>query len=250
VRGHTASAGVAELDPGQSTEGVLAAAGSALEQARAAGGGQAQLCSAPSDDGEQVSSAQGEVIAALASTLGERDRYTGDHSESVVDLATRIGSALALDAEQISRLRTAALLHDIGKVGVPDSVLRKPGRLDHDEFELIRRHPELGAQILEHPSLADVREWVRSHHERPDGRGYPLGCSGEQIALEARIVAVADAYEAMTSDRAYRPAMSHMAAREELERCAGSQFDERVVHALIALLDRESQRAETTLERV
>jgi len=132
-------------------------------------------------------------------------------------------------------------------VGVPGSILDKPAKLTDDEFAIVKRHPELGAQILEHPSLADVRQWVGAHHERPDGRGYPLGLRGEEIAIEARILAVADSYEAMTSDRAYSASIGHAAARAELERCAGSQFDPRVVKALLAALERDAERARAAL---
>ena len=189
------------------------------------------------------------VILDLAEAVDLRFSGSARHSETVGRYAEMMARELGLSEQRTSRVRLAGLLHDIGKVGVPDSILNKPAKLTDEEFEMIKRHPELGAQILEHPSLADVREWVGAHHERPDGRGYPLGLRGEEIPLEARILAVADAYEAMTSDRSYRVAMSHTAAREELERCAGTQFDERVVRALIALLERESQRAEMTLER-
>jgi HD-GYP domain-containing protein (c-di-GMP phosphodiesterase class II) len=139
------------------------------------------------------------------------------------------------------------MLHDIGKVGVPDEILNKPGGLTSQEFEVIRRHPELGAQILEHASLTDVRAWVAAHHERPDGRGYPRGLRGQEIPVEARIVAVADAYEAMTSNRPYRSALRHTDARLELKRCAGLQFDREVVTALLSLLEQESRRAEEAL---
>lgn len=139
------------------------------------------------------------------------------------------------------------MLHDIGKVGVPDSILRMPGKLSEGEFEIIKRHPEFGAQMLEHPTLADVRAWVGAHHERPDGHGYPLGLRGNAIPLEARILAVADAYEAMTSDRAYRRSIGPVAARSELRRCSGSQFDPGVVDALLSVLDREAERVETVL---
>jgi HD-GYP domain-containing protein (c-di-GMP phosphodiesterase class II) len=139
------------------------------------------------------------------------------------------------------------MLHDIGKVGVPEAILQKPGALSEAELTVVKRHPELGAQILEHPCLADVRGWVGAHHERPDGQGYPLGLRGEEIPLEARIVAVADAYEAMTSDRAYRDSIGHEAARAELRRCAGSQFDAAVVEAFLGCLERESERAQELL---
>src|SRR6202043_1521209 len=111
---------------------------------------------------------------------------------------------LGLSEHRIGRVRLAGLLHDLGKVGVPDTILQKPSKLSEEEYLVIKRHPELGAQILEHPSLADVRSWVGAHHERPDGRGYPLGLDGDTLDVEAKIVAVADVYEAMTSDRPYR----------------------------------------------
>lgn len=111
---------------------------------------------------------------------------------------------------------------------MPDAILRKPGALTDEERAAILQHPGLGAQILEHPSLADVRAWVGTHHERPDGTGYPLGLSGDELPLEARIVAVADAYEAMTSDRSYRDAIGATESRAELRRHAGTQFDAQV----------------------
>jgi HD-GYP domain-containing protein (c-di-GMP phosphodiesterase class II) len=150
---------------------------------------------------------------------------------------------LGLSEARTARVRLAGLLHDIGKVGVPDSILQKPARLSEAELEVIKRHPELGAQMLDHPSLADVRDWVGAHHERPDGRGYPRGLDDQSIPLEARIIAVADAYEAMTSDRAYRSSLDPRAAQRELERCSGTQFDPRVVDALISLLEQETERA-------
>jgi HD-GYP domain-containing protein (c-di-GMP phosphodiesterase class II) len=128
------------------------------------------------------------------------------------------------------------VLHDIGKLGVADAVLKKPGALTDDEWVEMRRHPELGARILDHANLRDISGWVRAHHERIDGRGYPLGLAGEEIPVEARILAVADAYEAMTADRAYRAALGHDAAQEELRAGTGTQFDPAVVEAFLALL--------------
>jgi diguanylate cyclase (GGDEF)-like protein/putative nucleotidyltransferase with HDIG domain len=255
----TISFGLASYpEHGETAASLLRAADEALYAAKGSGRNRTVLHSAAMRDTLRQAGGTRDIAAErfvavvldLAEAVDLRFSGSARHSETVGRYAEMMARELGLSEQRTGRVRLAGLLHDIGKVGVPDSVLRKPGRLNHDEFELIRLHPALGAQILEHPSLADVREWVRTHHERPDGRGYPLGLSGEQIALEARIVAVGDAYEAMTSDRAYRSAMSHTAAREELERCAGSQFDEHVVRALIALLERESQRAETTLGRV
>jgi diguanylate cyclase (GGDEF)-like protein len=240
VRGHSASAGVAALDSGHTPEGLLAAAGSALEQARAAGGGQAMLYAGPvgAEAGvEELAGMHGDVIAALASTLGERDRYTGDHSESVVDLAARVGEGLALGAEQIGRLRTAALLHDIGKVGVPDEILHKPGALDAAEWDVMRQHPVIGERIIRAiPGMGPIARIVRHEHERWDGEGYPDGLVGEEIPVEARIILACDAYHAMTSNRPYRAAMSHQEAFAELTTNAGTQFDPQVVEALVGYL--------------
>jgi HD-GYP domain-containing protein (c-di-GMP phosphodiesterase class II) len=147
-----------------------------------------------------------------------------------------IARELGLPAERIERIRLAGLLHDIGKLGVPDEILRKPGRLSEAEFTEIRKHPELGARILAGANLDDISGWVLAHHERPDGAGYPFGLSAEQIPLEARILAVADAFEAMTADRVYRAGMPHDAAVEELRRCCASQFDETVVRAFLRRL--------------
>jgi diguanylate cyclase (GGDEF)-like protein/putative nucleotidyltransferase with HDIG domain len=190
------------------------------------------------------------VVLDLAEAVDLRFSGSARHSETVGRYAEMMARELGFSEQRISRVRLAGMLHDIGKVGVSDSILRKPGALTPEEFEVIKRHPELGAQILEHPSLADVSEWVGAHHERPDGRGYPLGLSGAEIALETRIVAVADAYEAMTSDRSYRPSMTHSAACAELERCAGTQFDARVVQALLALLEGEAERTEKALAQL
>ncbi len=172
-------------------------------------------------------------------------RFSGSarHSETVGRYAEMMARELGLPERRVSRIRLAGILHDIGKAGVPNSILHKPGPLTEEEYAQIKRHPELGAQMIEHISLSDVREWVAAHHERPDGLGYPHGLSGSAIALEARIVAVADAYEAMTSDRPYRDSIGYEAALAELRRHAGTQFDAAVVNALIDALAREATLA-------
>jgi diguanylate cyclase (GGDEF)-like protein len=238
VGGISVSAGIAGLRAGQKPEQLLAAAGSALEQARAAGGGRAAVYSG-AEEGEELTPdpTHGEVVAALASALQERDRYTGDHSESVVDVAGRIGEALAMREADISKLRTAALLHDIGKVGVPDEILHKPGPLDPDEWEVMRQHPVIGERILRAiPGLGGVARIVRHEHERWDGNGYPDGLSGEGIPLGSRVILACDAYHAMTSDRPYRAAISHAAAVAEIGANAGTQFDPAVAEALVDYL--------------
>jgi HD-GYP domain-containing protein (c-di-GMP phosphodiesterase class II) len=147
-----------------------------------------------------------------------------------------IADALGLDERRAERVRLAGTLHDIGKIAIPDAILRKQGPLDDIEWREMRRHPELGARMLGGAGLQDVREWVLAHHERPDGRGYPRGLHGDRIPLEAAILAVADAYEAMTADRPYRGSIGEPAARAELRRHAGTQFDARVVDAFLAWL--------------
>jgi diguanylate cyclase (GGDEF)-like protein len=238
VTGISASIGIAAHERGQSPEELFASAAKALERARAAGGGQAVLY-APGheENGDAGPAAHGDIIAALASTLGERDRYTGDHLESVVGLAARVGEALAMDAERVGVLRTAALLHDIGKVGIPDEVLHKDGPLDEREWEMMREHPAIGERILRAiPGMGSVARVVRHEHERWDGAGYPDGLVGEAIPLEARIILACDAYHAMTSDRPYRKAMPHHEAVTELTVNAGTQFDPDVVEALVGIL--------------
>lgn len=189
------------------------------------------------------------VMAVLDMAEAVDLRFSGSarHSETVGRYAEMTARELGLPERRISRIRLAGILHDIGKATVPNSILHKPGPLSDREYEVIKRHPELGAQMLEHPSLSDVREWVAMHHERPDGRGYPLGLPGAFVPLEASIVAVADAYEAMTSDRPYREAIGYEQAMDELRRCAATQFDAMVVEALISALARETSRVGTTL---
>jgi diguanylate cyclase (GGDEF)-like protein/putative nucleotidyltransferase with HDIG domain len=183
------------------------------------------------------------VVLDLAEAVDLRFSGSARHSETVGRYAELMARELGLSERRVGRVRLAGLLHDVGKVGVPDAILRKPGALTDEERAVILRHPELGAQILEHPSLADVQAWVGAHHERPDGTGYPHGLAGEELPLEARVVAVADAYEAMTSDRSYRDAIGAERARAELRRHAGTQFDAEVVAAFLAVLDREAARA-------
>ncbi len=183
------------------------------------------------------------VVLDLAEAVDLRFSGSARHSETVGRYAEIAARGLGLPEKRVARVRLAGVLHDVGKVGVPDAILQKPGKLTDEEFEIIKRHPGLGEQILEHSSLADVRTWVGAHHERPDGRGYPRGLSGEAIPLEARILAVADAYEAMTSDRAYRDSLGPAAARAELERCAGTQFDRKAAGALLDALARDAEQA-------
>jgi HD-GYP domain-containing protein (c-di-GMP phosphodiesterase class II) len=145
---------------------------------------------------------------------------------------------LGLEVERCERVRLAGLLHDVGWIGLPDEILSKPGPLSTGEWKDVRTHPEMAARLLASPELADLRDWIAAHHERPDGQGYPRGIEGDEIPLEARILAVADAYEAMTNERAYRPALSDEEAHGELRGGSGSQFDGEVVEAFLQALGR------------
>jgi putative nucleotidyltransferase with HDIG domain len=178
------------------------------------------------------------VIGALAAALDARDPYTAGHSNRVADLSVLLAKEMDLPAQDRETLRLGALLHDIGKIGINDSVLRKPGKLTPEEFDHIKLHPVLGARILQPLTfLTPHLPVVELHHERPDGRGYPHGLRGDDIPLFARIVHVADAFDAMTSARAYRPARPAAEAMAELWRNVGTDFDPRVVQAMAAVWD-------------
>ncbi len=200
----------------------------------------------------QTEAAYTGAIRALATALDARDPYTAGHSERVSVISVAIGRALALPSDDLEVLRLGALLHDIGKIGVPDDVLRKPGALTDAEFAIIKLHPVLGARILRPvPFLARHIPIVELHHERPDGRGYPTGLRGDDIPLAARIVHVADAYDAITSARAYRGARPSGDALRELWRCAGTEFHADIVGALAnALPGVTSDTGHVALERV
>jgi putative nucleotidyltransferase with HDIG domain len=176
-------------------------------------------------------------IRALATALDARDPYTAGHSDRVSVLSVAICRQLDMPAADVEVVRLGALLHDIGKIGVPDDVLRKPGALTAAEFDVIKLHPALGARMLRSvPFLAPHIPIVELHHERPDGRGYPFGLRADDIPLDARIVHVADAYDAMTSARAYRSARPPAEALRELWRCAGTEFHADIVAALASAL--------------
>ena len=189
------------------------------------------------------------AIRALAAALDARDPYTAGHSERVSALSVLIARQLALSEAEVDIIRLGALLHDIGKIGVADHILRKPGPLSADEFEQIRRHPGLGARILRKvPFLEPHLAIVELHHERPDGKGYPFGLLGDNIPLDARIVHVADAFDAMTSARAYRPARAASVALVELQRYSGTQFDPASVDALREALAQSTSAPERQLQ--
>ena len=198
---------------------------------------QAQLAIANASNYEGLEQTFVSTVEALANALEANDEYTSMHARWITDLALRVGDELDLDKRGLKRLELGALLHDIGKIGIPSDILQKPGRLTAEERALIETHPELGERIIAPiDRLQEVRTIVRHCHERWDGRGYPDGIAGEDIPLESRIVFVCDAYHAMTTDRPYRKRLSHPEAVRRLRDGAGSQFDARVVEVCLGVL--------------
>jgi response regulator RpfG family c-di-GMP phosphodiesterase len=176
------------------------------------------------------------TLQALVTALDLRDNETHGHSYRVVEYAVVVAERMGLDAEQRAWIRRGAILHDVGKIGVADAILRKPGKLTPEEWEEMRRHPEMGYRMLKHiPFLQPAMDIVLYHQERFDGTGYPFGLKGKDIPLGARIFAVVDTFDAMTSDRPYRAALEIDAVRAEIERCTGSQFDPDVVSAFFSV---------------
>jgi diguanylate cyclase (GGDEF)-like protein/putative nucleotidyltransferase with HDIG domain len=172
------------------------------------------------------------AAASLARAVDARDVYTGSHSQRVAELAARMARRLGLPDEEVELTRLAASLHDLGKLAIPEEILRKPGPLTEPERLVLERHPQIGFRMLESLGVDPVAEWVLHHHERWDGSGYPDGLPGDQIPLGARIIFVADAYDAMTSERVYRRRVLPQQAIAELQRCAGTQFDPEIVDAM------------------
>jgi diguanylate cyclase (GGDEF)-like protein len=237
IRCVMASAGLAEYQRDDSPEQLLAKAGVALDRARSLGGGRTALYGDFDMANETRTEAQRDVLVALAGALLERDEYTGDHSESVVEMVADVAQGFGLDPIEVERIKAGARLHDIGKVGIPDQILNKPGPLDDEEWILMRQHSVIGERIVAAiPGLEGVAKIIRHEHENFDGTGYPDGIAGEEIPLGSRIIFACDAYHAMTSDRPYRKAMPHSDAVGELSRCAGSQFDPKVTEKLIGHL--------------
>jgi HD-GYP domain-containing protein (c-di-GMP phosphodiesterase class II) len=180
------------------------------------------------------------TFLSLASAIDAKDTYTGDHSSKVADLAVYVARALKLPPEMVDDVRMSGRLHDLGKIGLPDAIIQKAGPLNPDELVVMRNHAERGFQILLKAPLSDrVKLAVRHSHERWDGNGYPEGLSGENIPLMSRIVAVVDAFEAMTSDRPYRKGMPVQVALERLERDAGSHFDPRITKIFVQLVRKD-----------
>jgi diguanylate cyclase (GGDEF)-like protein/putative nucleotidyltransferase with HDIG domain len=247
IRAAGASMGIATLARGMSAEGLLASARLACEHAQHAGGGRAVMAAEDEIDPRQPAAGpQRDAIEALAVALLERDRYTGEHSEAVIEMAGAVARNLGLNTAEVERVKSAALLHDIGKVAIPDEILHKTGPLTDTEWVLMREHPVIGERILRVlPGLGTVARIVRHEHERWDGGGYPDGLVGEAIPIGSRIIIAADTYHAITSDRPYRAARTHGEAVGELIQCAGSQFDPNVTQALIGHLYGQRQAGST-----
>ena len=245
LRATTLSAGVSSTDRASSPVDIYRLADGALYWAKAHGRDKVVSYSpevvtalSASDEAAQLARSQAlSAVNVLARAVDAKDPYTQRHSERVADLSIAIATALGWQIPEIVALRTAALVHDVGKIGVPDAVLAKHEHLDEEEWRVIRAHPGLGAQIVSGVLSADQVSWVRGHHERHDGGGYPDGLAGEDVPLGASVLAVADAWDAMTSDRPYRPALS---IDEALRRChegRGTQFRPEVIEALDRLAE-------------
>jgi HD-GYP domain-containing protein (c-di-GMP phosphodiesterase class II) len=189
------------------------------------------------------------TVEALCAALSARDGYTGEHSAETLELVSAVTDQLDLPASEVDTIADVALLHDIGKIGIPNEVLHEPGKLNDEQWEIMKQHPVIGERIVARiPGLEPVAKAIRHEHERWDGDGYPDGIGGEEIPLASRIVLVCDAFHAMTSDRPYRAAMPVEDARAELVRHAGTQFDPVIVGALLTALDVTASREPSSID--
>jgi len=244
----TATAGMAEATEAVDRHELIRQADLALVQARRAhrrtlvySRSLEPILAAPNREAEQR---HAETLAtALARAVDAKDPYTHSHCETVSELCALIGEELRLEPDRIAQLRFAGLLHDVGKIGITDAILQKPGPLSPEEQKAMQGHSQLGYDIVCAADRPVEATWIRHHHERIDGTGYPDGLSGDDVPLESRVILVADAFEAMTADRPYRAHREVARALAELERCAGTQFDEQCVAALRAIVTRSEQRA-------
>ena len=189
---------------------------------------------------EQLERAYLDTIQSLRYAVEAKDPYTRGHSDRVSEYAVLIGRKMGLSEDEIKTLQIGGLFHDIGKIGVPDTILQKEAKLTDDEYSQIKNHPSIGAHILgEAEAFKDIIPIVKYHHERFDGRGYPSRLSGEEIPLLARITAVADTFDAMTSKRSYRNALDIQYVKEEIERCKGTQFDPKIAEVFLEILNND-----------
>ena len=222
---------------------IVTTADTALYYAKHTGGNRtylsSKILSEPTiEAGIKTRSSGLSTVYALASAVDAKDHYTYGHSKKVNTYAVALTEAIGLPPEEVSRISTAALLHDIGKIGIPDKILGKKGKLNPEDWEAIKAHPRLGANIVGNvPSLIPCTGGILYHHERWDGAGYPEGLKGEEIPLDARILAIADTFAAMTSARSYRGAFCDEKVIKELKRGAGTQFDPKLVEVFIGLIE-------------
>jgi HD-GYP domain-containing protein (c-di-GMP phosphodiesterase class II) len=240
----TLSLGVATFPVhGSSAEALLRAADQALHAAKDLGRDRTVISSAEVS-GVAASAPRGgaeprvglAALLSIAEALDLRDTGSTSHSQRVGRFAELTARELGLPPDTVERVRLAGILHDVGRVGIPDALARKRGPLSDREWSWVQSHPEVGARMVETTEYDDIRTWILYHHERPDGRGYPAGHSGADVPLEARILAAADAYEAMTRERPHREARSPEEAADELRRWADRQFDGAVVEALLRVV--------------
>jgi len=238
----TVSAGVATFPQhGRERDSLIRLADGALYWAKEHGKNQVRLARADVaelSEFRRVASgvdrvARFRAAASLARAVDSRDAYTGSHSERVASLSAQIATQLGLSADEIELTRLAGSLHDLGKLAIPEEILRKPAALSDAERLVLERHPQIGYRMLESLGVDPIADWVLHHHERWDGHGYPDGMASDEIPLGARIIFVADAFDAMTSDRLYRAALTFEEAVAEVERCAATQFDPEVVSAFL-----------------
>jgi diguanylate cyclase (GGDEF)-like protein len=242
------SAGVAELRPEESVEALERRARKALQDAKDAG---RNRCFRAGDQDVPDSAVLAKGVAhrkeafydsvqALAAVVEARDGYTHSHSRAVGEYAYRLAKKVGFEGDRLETFKLAATLHDLGKIGVPDSILKKPGPLTDDEWTVMQRHPAIGRQIIGHTfHLGELIPAMYYHHERWDGRGYPEGLKAEEIPIEARIVTIADAYGAMVDDRPYRKGLGHETASKILQKAAGLQFDPNLVTLFIQIISEE-----------
>mgnify|MGYP002611156647 CR=1 FL=1 len=195
------------------------------------------------DTFKQLEQAYMESIQTVRYTVEAKDTYTRGHSDRVSEYSVLIGKKLGLSDEDINRLKIGGLFHDVGKIGVPDNILQKNGKLSDDEYSEIKNHPTIGAHILSTASIfKDILPIVKYHHERYDGRGYPEMLKGEEIPYLARIAAVADTFDAMTSRRSYRGPIDIEHVKDEIKRCEGTQFDPQVAEAFLEILNNNYEK--------
>lgn len=180
-------------------------------------------------------------LVRLTESIEDKDYYTHDHTLKVKDYATRIGNKLGLSKGKIENIGFAAILHDIGKIDIPDKILKKPGKLTEEEFEIIKQHPIIGAEKVKATYYENLSDIILQHHERIDGTGYPYGLQGDEIMIEAQVIAMADTYHAMISDRPYRKGLHSEDIVQELKELSGKHYDEKIVHALLEILKEDDE---------